>query len=204
MIRYCPESHRLYRGDEELTRLGKNSFNFSSSGFFTLLNSKGEPLYDISLPLFNKVCSHLLWIILWASLIIATNLLGPTTYLKTTNPLLMSLLVLHIFLLGCRLTNLLIYGAIKPIFSPPLWIKLTRQFQKGEGLDLLKKHHLEDHPGLLANLALTKAYLNKPQAAKEILDKALDLCPQHPALQTLYHTLAQNDFSIARPSRSLR
>ena len=197
MIRYCPKSHSIFDGDTDLTTLGKYRFNFSEKGIFTLMNRKGEPLYELAFPLFNKVCSHLLWILLWTLLIAVTNLFGPTTYLKTTNPLFMSLIFFHLFLFGGRLTQLLLVGGCRAIISPPLWIRLTRQFQKGAGVELLKRHRLENHPGLLANLSLIKAQLGDSEASELTLSHALELCPKHPALQALYHHLAAKNFSIS-------
>lgn len=198
MIRYCPESHAIFDGDNDLTRLGKYRFNFSEKGIFTLMNRRGESLYEMAFPVFNKVCSHLLWMLLWTLLIGVTNFFGPTTYLKTTNPLFMALIFFHLFIFGGRLTQLMLVGGVKAICAPPLWIKLTRQFQKGEGIELLKKHKLENHPGLLANLSLIKAQLGESDASKEILSHALEICPKHPALQALYHHLASNEFLISK------
>ena len=87
MIRYCPESKAIFDGEIDLTKCGHYTFNFSQRGLFTLLNRKGEPLYETTLPLFNKVCSHLLWIFLWIFIIALTNFFGPTTYLRITNPI---------------------------------------------------------------------------------------------------------------------
>ncbi|MCH9608725.1 MAG: hypothetical protein S4CHLAM45_13060 [Chlamydiales bacterium] len=198
MIRYCPEAGSFFDGENDLTQCEHHTFNFSSTGFFTPLNRNGEPLYESAFPLFNKMCGHLLWLLLWTFVVVFSNWLGPKTYLKTINPLLIGLIVLHLFLLGLRFTSLLLTGGIKSLFAPPLWVRITRQFQKGKGIELLKEYHLERHPGLLANLALAKALLQQPDASKEAVEKALDLCPKHPALQTLYHQLASQNFSLNR------
>ncbi len=200
MIRYCPESHTIFDGEVDLTKCGGYTFNFSTKGLFTLLNRKEEPLYEIALPLFNKVCSHLLWMMLWIFLIALTNFFGPTYYLKTSNPLFMSLIFFHLFFFGIRLTSLLVAGGIQAIFSPPLWVHITKQFQRGEGFALLEKHQLQRHPGLLANLALSKALQGDYKTAKDAINQALDLCPKHPALQALYHHLAQHSFTLTSNS----
>lgn len=108
----------------------------------------------------------------------------------------MGFIFFHLFILGIRLTALLLVGGLKPIFSPPLWVKLTNQFQKGAGYSLLEQHHLQSHPGLLANLALAKAIRGEEGESKSALEKALKLCPTHPALQALYHHLARYQFNL--------
>ena len=82
---------------------------------------------------------------------------------------------MHIFLFGARLTTLLLKGGVIPIFFPPLWMRLTRQFQKGAGEELLKKHALEEHPGLLANLALAQLRRGEKEEAESLLKRTSTL-----------------------------
>jgi hypothetical protein len=158
---------------------GKYRFDFSSNGFFLLVNPEGEPLYDQALPYFEKLISHLVWIFFWLMLVITSHFLPPLPFLDYT---FMGLIFLHLFFFGSRLTTLLLLGGLKPILFPPLWVRITRKLQKGAGLELLKKHHLHTHPGLLTNLAL---FSNNPTH----LLTALTYAPDHPHLLTLLHAL---------------
>ena len=170
---------------------GRYAYGFTSSGFFTLINRDGEPLYDATIPLCEKLGSHLIWIFLWIVLIIASNLLLPDQYVFIIDCVLMSLIFFHLFLFGCRLTTLLLKGGFRPVFFPPLWMRLTRQLQKGEGLECLKEHKLEEHPGLLVNLALIQFTRDQKQEGQQTLRRALSLCPDHPAIQQIFSASAQ-------------
>ncbi|MCP5469697.1 MAG: hypothetical protein H7A36_04235 [Chlamydiales bacterium] len=133
---------------------GKYQYGFTQSGLFTLLDKKGEPFYPKVLPIADKVLGNLIWIALWVLAIFLTNWLLPSPILLHTNRALMALLIFNLFFLGCRLTQLLLCRPLRPLFFPPLWMRLTRQIARGADITLLKKHNLQDHPGLLANLAL--------------------------------------------------
>lgn len=99
----------------------------------------------------------------------------------------MSLVFFHLFVVGCRFTSLVIHGGFLAILFPPLWIRITRKFQKSEGIQLLKRYHLEKHPGLLANLALIQMNRSEVQQARETLKLALDILPDHPTLNALFN-----------------
>jgi tetratricopeptide (TPR) repeat protein len=172
---------------------GKYKYMFTASGFFTLANKADEPLYDQALPLFEKAMSHLIWTFCWISLILASYLFLPRVWLYYTDRFLMALIFVHLFFFGCRLTSLLLKGGIKPILLPPLWVRITRQLQKGKGLELLAKHHLEKHPGLLANLALIQYGKSDYAAAKHTLSQALLYSPNHPILLELQQALIKLD-----------
>jgi hypothetical protein len=151
------------------------TFNFTSSGLFTLVDKEGAPLYEQTLPLFEKLISHLVWIFFWVVLILTTHIFVPPSWLAVTDRLFMGLIFFHLFFFGCRLTSLLLKGGLKPILFPPLWIRLTRKLQKGHSIELLRKYHLEDHPGLLANLALAQFAREQHIEARQTLQRALTL-----------------------------
>lgn len=173
-------------------RLGKYSFDFTTpSGLFTLVNSEGDAFYEPSLRYFEKALSHVLWIFFWLSILVVTHQNFSFLWLEQA---LMSLVFIHLFLFGCRLTTLLVNGGIKPLLFPPLWIKLTRKMQKGQGLELLKKHHLDDHPGLLVNLALIQFHQRQTQLAEHTFQQALSLLPDHPLLLQLLPLFAIDSY----------
>lgn len=122
-----------------------NHFGYTSEGFYTLLTRDGEPLYAHALPLAEKLLSHILYIALWLTCIFLFPSVG--TYF-------MSAIFVHLFFFGCRLTTLLIKGGLLAVLFPPLHARITSKLARGAGIDLLKKHNLETHPGLLANLNL--------------------------------------------------
>ncbi len=157
---------------------GYYTYGFTSSGLFTLINKGGESLYDKAIPLLEKLGSHFLWIFLWIVVLVASNLIFSDP--KLINRLFMSLIFFHLFLVGCRVTSLMLNGKLKPLFFPPLWIRLTRELQKGGGIEILKKHTLDTHPGLLVNLALTQFTQGHAQEGQATLKHALSFCPDHP------------------------
>lgn len=169
--------------NESFYFLGRNAFYFNESGFFGLVNKRGEPLYEQALPFFQKACSHLVWIFFWIALILTCQMLFPTQ--RLTDRLFMILIFFHLFLFGCRLTSLLLTGGLRPILFPPLWVKLTRKLQKGEGIALLQKYHLENHPGLLSNLAITQYARGEYADAQKSITLALSYANNHPILLTL-------------------
>ncbi|MFN0065835.1 MAG: hypothetical protein ACKVOH_06330 [Chlamydiales bacterium] len=183
MIQYDEEIGRLFHNGCDLTQCGKYHFNFTEKGYFALLNSKGEPFYEQVIPLAEKVLSHSIWITLWMLFILATNFWLPDSWLFILNKIAMAMILLHFFILGCRATTLLISGGVSPLFFPPLWTKLTRKFLQGSGIELLAKHQLEEHPGLLVNLALAQHLRGEEKNAEQNLQKAFSLCSTHPILQ---------------------
>lgn len=161
---------------------GKYHFDFTSNGFFQLVDNKGEPLYEKAQPCFEKLINNCIWMGIWFTLILV---LHTQIYFGF---LLMGLIFIHLFFVGCRLTTLLIMGGLTPILFPPLWVKLTRKMQKGARLEFLQKYHLQNHPGLLFNLALiTLSY--DPAQSKIYLKTALFHMPQHPHLLALHQAL---------------
>ena len=161
-------------------RCDNYTFDFTASGFFTLVDSNGEPFYEQALPLFERVVSHLMWIFFWLALILTTQFFAWSTY---ASPLLMGLIFVHLFFAGCRLTTLLITGGLKPILFPPLWIRLTRKLQKGGGIELLEKYNLHNNPGLLTNLSLIYLTRGERQEALNTLHNALSKAPDNPYLK---------------------
>jgi len=170
---------------------GRYAYGFTSSGLFTLLNKDGESLYDEVVPLCEKLGSHLIWVFLWIVVIVASNLLFSDSVVTIVNRVFMSLIFVHLFLFGCRLTTLLIKGGFKPIFFPPLWMRITRELQKGKGAEVLKKHSLEEHPGLLVNLALVQFSREQTHEGRQTLRHALSVCPDHPAILQIFKASAQ-------------
>jgi hypothetical protein len=168
------------------TQEGRDTFHFTPSGLFTLVDKEGEPLYEKALPFFEKVVSHLLWILLWLALIWASHAVCSVKWLYFTDRILTLLLFFHLFLLGCRLTTLLLKGGLRAILFPPLWVKLTRQLQKGAGLELLQKYDLHNHPGLLANLSLAQYRRGQYRDAHQTLTQALAHAPDDPVLLELF------------------
>lgn len=164
---------------------GRYEYGFTDRGVFTLLTKKGESLYAYAIPLCEKLGSHLLWVFFWLVLILVSNLFFSDRVVFMSGRVFMSLIFVHLFIFGCRLTTLLIKGGFRPVFFPPLWIRLTRQFQKGSGIELLKKHQLDTHPGLLVNLALTQLNREEPEKGHQTLVQALHHCPDHPEIQQI-------------------
>lgn len=163
---------------------GRYTYGFTSSGLFTLIDSNGDSLYQQVIPLWEKLGSHLVWIFFWVMLIVATNLFFVSS---VANRLFMTLIFLHLFLFSCRLTTLLLKGGVKPVLFPPFWIRITRQLQKGKNLDHLKAHDLDQHPGLLVNLALVELSQGNSQEGHHLLRRALSFCPDHPAILQLFN-----------------
>lgn len=157
---------------------GRYQFGFTPSGFFTLINKEGEPLYEQALPFFEKAVSHLVWGFFWVALILISNFFLSKNTLYWTDRFFMTMIILHLFLFGCRLTTLLLLGGLKPILFPPLWIKITRKLQKGGDLQLLTKYQLQNHPGLLINLALVQYTRKENKEAEQNLKKAFTLAPE--------------------------
>ena len=168
---------------------GRYLFDFTPSGLFTLVNKEGDALYDLSLPYFEKSFSHLVWIFFWSALILFSYLFKHNWH-YWTDRLFMALLIVHLFFLGCRLTTLLLMGGLRPILFPPLWIKLTRRLQKGAGIELLKKHQLHTHPGLLTNLALIHYSRGELHKAHTTIQEAMHYS-NHPILTAILSHLNQ-------------
>ncbi len=159
-------------------RTHKYTFGYAPSGHFTLLNKWGEPFYERALPLFQKVLSHLLWLVLF---LILTRL----------HPWFMAFVFFSLFLLGMRLTALMLSGGLRPILFPPLWVRLSNQLRRGADERILAKHGLEKHPGLLTNLILSQ--LHTPSNALVTTERALELYPDHEVLQSLYNFLTKTE-----------
>lgn len=170
---------------------GRYTYGFTSTGLFTLINKNGEPLYEETIPICEKLGSHLLWIFLWIVIIVASNLFFSDTVVRVVDRLFMTLIFFNLFLFGCRLTTLLLKGGFKPIFFPPLWMRLTRQLQKGKGIELLKNHKLDTHPGLLVNLALVQFSRDQFTEGRHTLRQALALYPDHPDILQIFKASAQ-------------
>lgn len=163
---------------------GRYAYGFTPTGFFTLISREGESLYEETIPLCEKLGSHLIWIFLWASVAAFFNLFSFPIFFVLSR-FVMAMIFLHIFLFGCRLTTLLMKGGFRPIFFPPLWIRVTRQLQKGGNFTLLKRYHLDRHPGLLVNLALIEFSRRNDNEGRQALQRALAISPEHPVLQEL-------------------
>lgn len=174
---------------------GHYEYGFTPSGLFTILNKKGESYYNVVLPLFEKLGSHLIWIFLWIVAILVSNLLFSPHVLRLPNLLMMSLIFVHLMIFGSRLTHLLLQGGCLAVLFPPLWIRITRQFQKGKGTELLEKHKLRDHPGLLVNLGLIQIDSGRLAEGKQRLEEALVSAPGHPIIEQIYTTLSTKDKS---------
>ncbi|NGX61531.1 MAG: hypothetical protein K940chlam9_01018 [Chlamydiae bacterium] len=190
MIHYSEETNSIYFGEQDLTKVGRYTFNFTPSGLFTLVDKQGEPLYTKALPLFEKSGSQLIWIFFWLTLILFAQTFIPL--FPRIQLIFMGMVFVHLFILGLRLTSLLLYGALKPFLFPPQWVRITRKLQKGAGIALLQKHQLERHPGLLVNLALAHQSRGETTQAKVHLQQAHNLCPTHPFLN---HLLTHNHFT---------
>lgn len=167
------------------TVCGEYRFDFTASGFFTLVDSQGEPFYDQALPFFEKAVAHLIWIFFWLTFIIFTHIFLPSRWQTYLDRILMSIIFAHLFLLGCRLTTLLLKKGLKPILFPPLWIKITRKLQKKPDIQILQKKNLDTHPGLLSNLAIIEYLHGDVVSAQTHLNLALNYAPNHPALTAL-------------------
>ncbi len=172
-------------------------FDFTSSGLFTLVNQEGDSLYEQILPFFEKSVSHLLWISLWLTLILLSHLFLPQSMLNISDFAVMALIFFHLFFFGCRVTPLLLKGGLKQTLFPPLWIRLTRKLQKGKGIELLEKHNLHAHPGLLTNLALAQVQRGELNLAYNTLQLALMHAPNHPIITNLSEILLTH---IPQPS----
>lgn len=184
----------MWDGDLELTRDGSHIFNFTSSGFFTLVDRTGAPLYNKVFPLFIKATSHLIWSIMWLVIYLGLSLFF--TLPKVVLLIFLGLLVFHSVCFLFRMVKLLMIKGVRPLISPPKWIKVTRRLQKGADLSYLEEQKLNKHPGLLANLALLESLRGNPTAAKYALQLAIKLCPDHVALNKLYHHLASQKFTM--------
>ncbi|MCC5832090.1 MAG: hypothetical protein JJU12_03505 [Chlamydiales bacterium] len=175
---------------------GRYTYGFTSYGLFTVIDKEGQSLYSEAIPLCEKLGGHLLWIFLWIVVLVASNLFCPDSVILIIDRIFMSLIFFHLFLFGCRLTSLLLIGGFRPIFFPPLWMRLTRELQKGQGIEILKKHNLSDHPGLLVNLALVQLSREQIDEGRHTLRHALALCPGHPDLISIHHHFFQNLESV--------
>lgn len=164
-------------------------FNFTETGLFTLVDRDGEPVYPQILPIFDKLISHCLWILLWGGYILLHHYLFPTLLREGVDKFLMSVIFVHLFFLGCRLTTLLLKGGLKAIFFPHLWMRITRRLCKNPSLELLRKYHLETHPGLLANLALAHISREEFSAARSALELAMKQAPENPIFPELLKRL---------------
>jgi hypothetical protein len=160
------------------------------------MDKNGEPLYEQALPFFEKAISHLVWIFFWMSLILASHPFFSVSWLHFTDRALMAMIFFHLFLFGCRLTPLLVKGGLKPILFPPLWVRLTRRMQRGAGMELLTKHDLHNHPGLLTNLSLVQYCNRRHFEACQTLRKALTHAPDHPLLSQLFQTYERAHKSV--------
>jgi len=174
---------------------GRYHYNFLPSGFFTLLNHKGEPYYEVARILVERLVSHLVWIFCWVVLILTIHFFNFEKLIYFSDRFFTALIIANLFLFGCRLTTLLLRGGIRPVLFPPLWIRLTRRMQKGGGLEVLKRHDLQEHPGLLANLAIAELSRKDCKSAKLTLREALKFCPYHAALLELEGALNSIDLA---------
>lgn len=151
---------------------GRYLYGFTNKGLFTLFNKRGEPFYDVVIPLINKLGSHLIWIIFWMQ----------GLFFLTLPYLFMSLIIFHLFLFGCCLTALFLKGGFFPLLFPPLWIRVTKQLHCGRsGFELLKRYNLERHPGLLVNLAHVQLRMNQQEEGVKTLYAAYEYS-DHPLI----------------------
>lgn len=170
-------------------------FSFTSSGLFTLIDEKGESFYERRQPLFDKLLSHLLWVCSWLSLIAILNYFCKNIFLlKMVNSFLMALIFVHLFIFGCRLTQLLLMGGIKELLFPPLWERVGRKLEKKGSLQLLQAYKLDTHMGHLTNLVRIQIKKGAISDAKATLEKALSHFPEHPLLLRLHECLMNKAF----------
>lgn len=164
---FCPECLCIFRGKENLSRHSGCEFNFDENGRFVWVGKSGAQKQSARLrlkPLRYKMLLYFVGALLWTTLL-----------LFFPKPVVVGLLFIHLFFLGCYLTNFLIYGKIRPLFFPLLWEKMTTE-------ELLAKHRLQEHPGHLSNLAQNYFSQGKKDEAWDALKKAIDICPNHPVL----------------------
>lgn len=142
-------------------------FGIATSKKFAILDDQGRELRLVLQLLLKKIFFHIGCLCLWTVLLLAT-------------PYFLFFLLLgflNFFCLIFRLVHFLLDGGARLLYFPPLWEKLTERIESGEDFTLLKQYHLENHPGLLYNLARVEKRRGNLEKAKEALILAQKLAP---------------------------
>lgn len=211
---FCAACLACITEDVDCTHIKKYHFNFTRKGWFALISERNlaqsqqepalalESFYIEIAPLIDKMKSHLAWLFIIASLLLAFGIyrrfsmepsLAPSPYTSPLFYFAAAAFMSSCLLIGYYWSALMMGGSFRPLFFPPREEKLFRLCLKGKILKaekFLYENDLQKHPGCLSNLAL--ACFNASNYAKgwQYLDRALVIAPTHPALK-----LVARDFS---------
>ncbi len=186
-IGYCPGCLAMIDGDQLLTEHEGYAYNFCPNGTFSLLGRVGRklsprPLRESVRSLLGRIQAHVLWLILWATLL---HFFHRTIFAF--------LFFLSLGFIGCYTTILLLRGALRPYFFPPTWEAVSQKIQKGqlaEAQTFIEENNLSGHPGLACNLGLAYLKQGLKEKARDWLERAHNQCPDHPAIEAFVKNLS--------------
>lgn len=158
-VRYCPECHSLHEGEEVLSQVGREAFNFCSSGLFSMIGRKSQEerkegaeesdrspmsFYDEVSPVVSKIFGHVLWGSMWLGIVLAVwypftwgwlawTGLGAkqAPYVAQALYLLMLAVVVHVVFVGYYVTGLVMSRSVIPLIFPKFPEKLARLVRRG-------------------------------------------------------------------------
>lgn len=193
-VSFCPECLSMVSGGRNLCIEGGYLFNFCKDGWFDFLGCDGDQprslpamvqgegflsFRSLSRPYLAKIGSHGLWMSLWGLLWWPAARL-PQPYNYFAGYLLLFLLFASCVFAGSYLLTLFFKGWLRPVVMLPRWARLILRMRRFRSAEL---RGLEEHPGFLSNMALRSRDLS-------YLERAISLCPTHPALLELMASLS--------------
>ncbi len=198
--KYCPECDSIIRDGHSISHDSKLHFACTEDAYFSFVGTEHEKkvgffkdkhchgsqsFHTRVKNVTDHVKSHGIWLVFWGLIISLVTLFADS---PLTLFALMILCFIHVTLIGYYFTGLLLSHSIRPLLFPPLWHKITRLIQTGKIEDakkILQFHKLTDHPGFIYNFALAAFKSEQYELAWNYLNRALELCPNHPAFLAL-------------------
>lgn len=190
-VGFCPECLSMVDGDRNLCAQRGYLYNFCGDGWFDFLGCDGDeprslpamvggkgflPFRRVCKRFVRKIGSHFLWMLLWVGLWWPAKFL-PQPYNYFAGYLLLFLLFIGCVCISSYVLTLFFKGWLRPLLLSPKWGRLVSKMRRRLSVSL-QSCALEEHPGFLSNLALLTGQSSH-------LERAVELCPTHPALLEL-------------------
>jgi hypothetical protein len=196
-VGFCPECLAMLDGGRNLCIERGYLYNFCGDGWFDFLGCDRDeprslpsmmggngflPFSKVSGRYLRKIGSHFLWILLWVVGWWLARLL-PEPYNNLTGYALLFLCFTSALFMSSYILTLFFKGWLRPALLNPAWGRLILRMRRR--LPTTLSESLEEHPGFLSNRALLTGQLT-------YLERAVELCPTHPALLELMTRLTSD------------
>lgn len=217
-VRYCGECMAMFSDEAVLTQEGDFSLNFCPSGFFSLIggncggrapqvDENGRVLFTEFRPefrrIFLRIAIHGVLSILWLGLL-SLAWMAPSGLPQWLLYGIMGVLFFHVAAVGYYGSGLMMYGGARSYFFPKGAEKLGILCKKGrmeKAKKLMEDQSLHGDPGSWSNLAVGHFFKEEDEMAQTALRRALELCPNHPALINLAITILPKEEGPAWEAR---